>query len=80
MAQLARRLAEKLKADQKDEVHRVGGLDEHAAEAAGLAHDLGHPPFGHIAEDELNKAVRTAEHQASLPEEGFEGNAQSLDW
>jgi len=38
-----------------------------------LAHDLGHPPFGHIAEEELDGLVRCAGVA-----DGFEGNAQSL--
>ena len=42
-------------------------------EAAALAHDLGHPPFGHAAERELDELVRKAE----VPD-GFEGNPQSF--
>jgi dGTPase len=47
-------------------------LSPEVAEAAGLAHDLGHPPFGHIAEYELNRLLR------SVVIEGYEGNAQSF--
>ena len=42
-------------------------------EAAALAHDLGHPPFGHTAEEELDACAR----KAGLSD-GFEGNAQSF--
>jgi dGTPase len=38
-----------------------------------LAHDLGHPPFGHIAETELNSLLT-----ANNISDGFEGNAQSF--
>jgi dGTPase len=73
VAQVARTLAERFLRDFPSEVDALGGLDPDAAEAAGLAHDLGHPPFGHIAEEELNRLAKNA----GL-EDGFEGNAQSF--
>lgn len=42
---------------QKRDFAAFGGLDPYIVEAAGLAHDLGHPPFGHVAEQELNALV-----------------------
>lgn len=45
-------------------------LDEDLAEALALAHDLGHPPFGHAGERALDAASR--QHG------GFDHNAQSL--
>lgn len=45
-------------------------IDPDLTEAVCLAHDLGHPPFGHIGERKLNQLM--AEHG------GFEGNAQTL--
>src|ERR1700733_6535926 len=51
-------------------VARALGLDEDLAEALALAHDLGHPPFGHAGEDALNLAMK--------PYGGFDHNAQSL--
>src|SRR5207248_1366681 len=54
VAQIARRLAEKLLKDQPQEAEALGGPHPEVAEACAIAHDLGHPPFGHIAEEELN--------------------------
>jgi dGTPase len=46
------------------------GLDADLAEAVALAHDLGHPPFGHAGEDEL--ARQMIEHG------GFDHNVQTF--
>ncbi len=58
VAQIARSIAREL------------ALDEDLAEALALAHDLGHPPFGHAGEEALNAAMK--------PHGGFDHNAQSL--
>jgi dGTPase len=73
LARIARRLAEYFNRDQQAVVEKLGGLDPDIAEAAGLAHDLGHPPFGHIAEEQLHELVRDAGVR-----DGYEGNAQSF--
>jgi dGTPase len=72
VGQIARRLAEHLIRAQPKEAEAYQ-LDPDAAEAAGLAHDLGHPPFGHIAEEELNSLVRK-----EGVHDGYEGNAQAF--
>jgi dGTPase len=73
VAQLARRMAQRLLSNQPTEAAAAGGLDPDIAEAAALAHDLGHPPHGHIAEQELNRLAQSAGLN-----DGFEGNAQSF--
>lgn len=74
VAQVGRRLAERLQKDcASEELHAWGGLDPDVVETAGLAHDLGHPPFGHDGEEEICKSV-----EANNDENGFEGNAQSF--
>jgi dGTPase len=71
VAQVGRRLAERLIALHASKLENSTGLDPDVVEAACLAHDLGHPPFGHIAEEELNEL-------AGEDIDGFEGNAQSF--
>ena len=51
-------------------IARALALDEDLTEAVALAHDLGHPPFGHAGEEALNLAMK--------PWGGFDHNAQSL--
>jgi dGTPase len=58
VAQIARSVAREL------------SLDEDLAEALALAHDLGHPPFGHAGEEALSAAMKQFG--------GFDHNAQSL--
>ena len=62
VAQIARTLARNL------------GLSEDLTEAISLAHDLGHTPFGHAGQDELNACMREYAPDAG----GFEHNLQSL--
>jgi dGTPase len=58
VAQIARTMSRQLR------------LDEDLAEALALAHDLGHPPFGHAGERALDRVMGTFG--------GFDHNAQSL--
>ncbi len=71
VAQVGRRLAESLLAERK-ELSEI--LDPDVVESAALAHDMGHPPFGHVAEETL---WRLAKEELKLPD-GYEGNAQNI--
>jgi dGTPase len=51
-------------------IARLLTLDEDLTEALALAHDLGHPPFGHAGERALDAAM--------TPHGGFDHNAQSF--
>ena len=51
-------------------IARALGLNEDLTEALCLAHDLGHPPFGHAGEDALDAALGDAG--------GFDHNAQTV--
>jgi dGTPase len=51
-------------------IARALGLNEDLTEALCLAHDLGHPPFGHAGEDALNAALADAG--------GFDHNAHTI--
>jgi dGTPase len=69
VARISRSIAEYLN-QTSDRLRPDFFIDPDLVEAVGLAHDLGHPPFGHIGERKLNQLMR--DHG------GFEGNAQTL--
>jgi dGTPase len=75
VAQVGRRLAQYLRGDGRNRsgIEAAGGIDDDVVAAAGLLHDIGHPPFGHIAEKELNELARSKDLK-----DGYEGNAQTL--
>lgn len=68
VAQIAKSIALRLNDGIPEFMENPINLD--IVEFAGLAHDLGHPPFGHNGETALDKCMK--------PYGGFEGNAQTL--
>ncbi len=68
VAQIAKGIAEKL--NHSHEYFLKNTIDTDLVETASLAHDLGHPPFGHNGEKALDDMMKCYG--------GFEGNAQTL--
>jgi len=72
---VARAIAVRLLRTQDRELLRtLGGLDHVVVQAAANAHDLGHPPFGHLGERVLDRLAR----ERFALGDGFEGNAQTF--
>ncbi|GAA2077572.1 deoxyguanosinetriphosphate triphosphohydrolase [Streptomyces albiaxialis] len=70
VAQLGRRMAERLE-------RRYGGPNPALVEAACMAHDIGHPPFGHAGETALRATMDELRFSGGGLD-SFEGNAQTL--
>lgn len=68
VAQIAKGIAQKI--NYEIEYFRENRIDTDLVEFAALAHDLGHPPFGHNGELALDDCMANFG--------GFEGNAQTL--
>jgi len=68
VAQIAKSIA--IRINNKYEYFQKNPIDLDLVETAGLAHDLGHPPFGHNGELALDCCMKGYG--------GFEGNAQTL--
>ena len=69
VAQIGRSICAWLR-ETSDDLREDAFIDPDLVESACLAHDLGHPPFGHAGERTLHRLMR--------PYGGFEGNAQTL--
>ncbi|MCH7903693.1 MAG: dNTP triphosphohydrolase [Armatimonadetes bacterium] len=72
VAQISRRMAEHLAKSSEVSKELLPNAD--VAETAALAHDLGHPPFGHVG----GSAIEGFVNARTGGTDGFEGNAQSF--
>ncbi len=63
-----------LRTESREMLRELGGLDHVVVQAAACAHDLGHPPFGHLGERVLDRLARD---RFGITD-GFEGNAQTF--
>ena len=70
VAQIAKSIAFRLNCFDEYFSQKGNHIDLDLVETAALAHDLGHPPFGHNGEQALDHCMKD--------KGGFEGNAQSL--
>ena len=71
VAQIAKSIAIRLNYTiEQDRGPQAGAIDTDLVELVSLAHDLGHPPFGHTGEHALHEKMHAVG--------GFEGNAQTL--
>ncbi|MGA2765917.1 MAG: dGTP triphosphohydrolase [Spirochaetia bacterium] len=70
VAQIAKSIAIKLNHTEPPLLERGLKIKYDVCELAALAHDMGHPPFGHVGEKALNERMCNCG--------GFEGNAQTL--
>ncbi|SIO56145.1 dGTPase [Bradyrhizobium erythrophlei] len=68
VAQIAKSIAIKL--NDEHDYFKTNNINTDLIEFAGLAHDVGHPPFGHNGEAQLDRHM--------IEYGGFEGNAQTL--
>lgn len=69
VAQIAKSIATKINAEYKVSLGD-NQISKEIVEFAGLAHDIGHPPFGHQGEEMLDELMKEFG--------GYEGNAQTL--
>lgn len=70
VAQIAKSIAIRLNYQLSQNGYERASIDTDLVELAALAHDLGHPPFGHTGEAALDDCMKSFG--------GFEGNAQTL--